>query len=70
MTAEMQNLQSLFDPVVQFLNCGRLVDVVNFALALLQGLLNNLFLLKIVDLLLDLPALIAEKWLAKHEEER
>ena len=66
----MQNLQSLFYPVVQFLHCGRLVDVVNFALSLLQGLLNNLFLLKIVDLLLDLPALIAEKWLAKHEEER
>lgn len=67
--AEVQDLQSLLDPEVQFVDCGRLVDVVDLALALLEGLLDDLLLLEIVDLFLDFPALVAEEGLAEHEEE-
>ena len=69
MAAEVQDLQSLLDPEVQFIDGGRLVDVVDFTLALLEGLLDDLFLLEIVDLLLDFPAFVAEEGLAEHEEE-
>ena len=69
MAAEVQDLQSLFDPEVQFINGSRLVDVVDFALALLEGFLDDLFLLEIVDLLFDFPALVTEEGLAEHEEE-
>ena len=69
MAAEVQDLQSLLDPEVQFINGGRLVNIVYFALALLESLLDDLFLLEIVDLLFDFPALVTEEGLAEHEEE-
>ena len=45
------------------------MDIVDFALSLFQGLLNDLIFLEIINLLLYFPSFAAEQRLAEHEEE-
>lgn len=66
--AEMQDLDTLLDPVVQFVDGGGFTDVVDHALPILQYLFYRAFLLEVVYLLLDLAPLHVDQRLAVHEQ--
>jgi hypothetical protein len=68
MSTEVNDLNIVFDPVVQFLDRCLFFDVIDFAL--LQYLLNDVLFLEIVDLLVDLIALQVDHGLAIQEQER
>lgn len=69
MSTKVKNLDRLFHPVMKFIHCCPLPDVLNLALNFFENSLNNVLLLKIIDLARYLSSMHIEHGLTIQKQE-
>lgn len=70
MPTKVQDFNWLVHPIMKFIHGGSFSNVIDLALYFFEQLLDNVFLLKIINLLFDLLTVDIEHWLAVQKQKR